>query len=659
MQVAADVDEGRLVLVANRDEHPPGQGQLHAGAELALGKGEAEIAVDPHDLAGRFHFRSQHHIASRETCEGEDGFLHRDMVRRDIVKVEPGQFLARHHAGRDLGQRHACRLGDEGNGAAAARVHLEKIDVLVLDGELHIHQPDNAQRAGQRLGLAADLLDQRVRQGLRRQRAGRVAGMNAGFLDMFHDAADIDVLAVAQRVDINLDGVVQEAVDQHRVVAGNDNRVTHVALEIGFVMHHLHRAPAKNIGRADDDRQADTGGDVARLFGGMRDAVLRLAQLQIVDQLLEPLAVFGKVDGVRAGSEDRDVRLLQRGGDLQRRLAAKLDNDAMHLAGLRFAADDFDHILVGQRLEIQPVRGVIVGRHRFRVAVDHDGLVAGVGQRVAGMDTAIVEFDSLADPVRAAAEDDHLLAVGRRGFALGAGEGLVTGIHIGGLGGEFGGAGVDALEHRMYAGLMPRGGDRAAGLAGQFRHAGVGEPHGFQALQRRRVGRQPVLGQHRLGIENGLDPREEPAVPAGDRGKLVHRHAGAHGLGDAQNAEGNEFAEPAAHRVAAKRLVLLGHRHFIKAGQPGLHRTKRFLQAFLERTSDSHRLAHGLHRCREFRFRSRELLEGKARDLRHDIVDGRLEARRGHAGDVVRQLVQRIADGQFRRDLGNREAGGL
>ena len=41
--------------------------------------------------------------------------------------------------------------------------------------------------------------------------------MDAGFLDMLHDAGDEDLVAVGERVDIDLDRVLQIAVDQHRV----------------------------------------------------------------------------------------------------------------------------------------------------------------------------------------------------------------------------------------------------------------------------------------------------------------------------------------------------------------------------------------------------------------------------------------------------------
>ena len=85
---------------------------------------------------------------------------------------------------------------------------------------LHVHQPDHLQRPGHRLGLALDLGDDLVRQRIGRQRARRIAGMDPGLLDVLHDAGDEHVLVlVGQRIDIDLDGVTQVAVDQHRVGA--------------------------------------------------------------------------------------------------------------------------------------------------------------------------------------------------------------------------------------------------------------------------------------------------------------------------------------------------------------------------------------------------------------------------------------------------------
>ena len=116
-------------------------------------------------------------------------------------------------------------------------------------------------------------------------------------------------------------------------------------------------------------------------------------------------------------------------------------------------AQDLQHVLRRQRLEIEPVRGVVVGRHGLGVAVDHDRLVAGVAQREGGVAAAIVELDALADAVRPAAEDDDLLARRDLGFGAGlAGEGRLVGrVHVGGGRGEFGSTCVDALVDRVDA----------------------------------------------------------------------------------------------------------------------------------------------------------------------------------------------------------------
>ena len=52
--------------------------------------------------------------------------------------------------------------------------------------------------------------------------------MHAGLLDVLHDPGDLARLAVAERVDVDLDRVLEEAVEQQRVLlVGLD-----VALEV-------------------------------------------------------------------------------------------------------------------------------------------------------------------------------------------------------------------------------------------------------------------------------------------------------------------------------------------------------------------------------------------------------------------------------------------
>ena len=149
-------------------------------------------------------------------------------------------------------------------------------------------------------------------------------------------------------------------------------------------------------------------------------------------------------------------------GQIQGRLPAKLDD---HAHGL-FRFRDVEHILLGQGFEIEFVRCVIVRAHGFRVAVHHDAFHALLAEREGRMHTAVVEFNALADPVGAAAQNDHLFPVGHPGFAF-----LFIGrIVIGGGCLELGRTGVNQLVSRTDVQGFPAGGNLVL-----FRAAQIGD----------------------------------------------------------------------------------------------------------------------------------------------------------------------------------------
>ena len=331
--------------------------------------------------------------------------------------------------------------------------------------------------------------------------------------------------------------------------------------------------------------------------------------------------------------------------------------------------DDLQHVFRRQRLEIEPVGGVVVGRHRFRIAVDHDGLVAGFLEREGGVTAAIVELDALPDAVRAAAQDDDLLLVGRRRFVgdLAVERRLIGRIHVGGGRGEFGGASVDALEHRPHAELARVFRVTASASLPVSLPSRVSEKP--MALSRRNgaavVGR-PLALICASASTMSADLRQEPRIDAA--GVMDQLVAGAepHRLRQLQQPVRRRRAERCADVVLVVGIVdALGRveavdRHLVEPGEPRLQRAQRLLQAFLERAADRHGFADRFHRGGEHGSGAGEFLEGKARNFGDDVVDGRLErGRRRAAGDVVGDFVERVADRQLRRDLGDREAGRL
>jgi hypothetical protein len=75
------------------------------------------------------------------------------MIELPPLEAEGGELLPSHDLRGDPGDGEADHLGDEGHRARGARVDLENVDVVVLDGELDVHQPDHVQRAGELDGL--------------------------------------------------------------------------------------------------------------------------------------------------------------------------------------------------------------------------------------------------------------------------------------------------------------------------------------------------------------------------------------------------------------------------------------------------------------------------------------------------------------------------
>ena len=109
--------------------------------------------------------------------------------------------------------------------------------------------------------------------------------------------------------------------------------------------------------------------------------------------------------------------------------------------------DHVHDVFVRERLEIQPVAGVVVRGHCFRVAIDHDRFVSRRPKGIGRVHTAVVELDALANAVRARAKNGDLRAI--RGTNLVVV--LVGRVVIRRFGIELGGACVHRFERGNHA----------------------------------------------------------------------------------------------------------------------------------------------------------------------------------------------------------------
>ena len=165
--------------------------------------------------------------------------------------------------------------------------------------------------------------------------------------------------------------------------------------------------------------------------------------MQIIEQFLEALAVFGCINHVGRSADNGHARFFQPQGQFQRRLTAILHD---HAGGL-FFIDDFQYVFECEWLEVQPVRGVVIGRDGFGVAVDHDGLIAIFTHGQRRVHAAVVELDALTYAVGATAQHHDFFLVG--GFSLALF--FVSGIQIGHTGRKLGRPGLHAFIYRTYA----------------------------------------------------------------------------------------------------------------------------------------------------------------------------------------------------------------
>ena len=131
--------------------------------------------------------------------------------------------------------------------------------------------------------------------------------MDARLLHVLHDGRDVGVLAVAERVHVDLDRVLEEAVDED--AAG---RVRHRGTDVVRPVADTHRAPAEDVRRPHEHGVPDALCDRDCLLLVLDDPPLRAADAQLLEQGAEALAVLGQVDRLVRRAEDAVAGMLER-----------------------------------------------------------------------------------------------------------------------------------------------------------------------------------------------------------------------------------------------------------------------------------------------------------------------------------------------------------
>ena len=216
----------------------------------------------------------------------------------------------------------------------------------------------------------------------------------------------------------------------------------------------------------------------------------------------------------------------------------------------------------------------------------------------------------------------------------------------------FGCKGIYLLHHRQDAVILSQGAHHQSSLTHTLKFCL--ESYGTSNLE---IGEtiylsltQQILAQvidiaHCLqalvNINNMLEFFEEPLVYLCKLVNLVDGISGMHGLGDDEHALVGRFTQGSIYIRNLQFLVLNKSVHTLT------NHTKSLLDSFLEVATDSHNLAHRLHRRTEFLVNTTELGEVPTWYLTYYIVEGGFEECRGGLCHRVLQLKQAISHTQL------------
>ena len=553
--------------------------------------------------------------------------------------------MTANHAGCERNDRNARDLRNIGNGTRGARVHLNHIDFLALRDELNVDHALYVQRTRELFGVVDNLLLHGLGERLRRVDRNRVTGVNAGALNVLHDTRNQDILAVADRIDLNLNAL-NILVDQNRVFLRIAVDHTDVLVDIVVRNCDAHACAAEHVGGAHQHRIPEAVGNLLCLFRRKDRAARRARNARFLENRVKALSVLGRIDILRRRAENRNAHLHECFGQLDCGLTAELHDRAVRLLKVH---NRFD-ILRGQRLKVELVRNVKVGRDRLRIVVDDDGLIALFPEGKGAVHGAEVELDALADAYRAGAENQNLLL---RLCLLRLVLAVVDAVVVRGLRRKLRSAGIDHLKARVNLEFRALCLDLGLGLAAERRN------HVIRELKALRIAEQ-LLGQRSsaelcLHADQTVQLMDEPAINLGQREDIVVGEAAAQCLRDDPDAAIVDHAQLSLELIVVKGSVVIAH----QAVHVLLERTYRLHERALKVRADCHDLTGRLHLRAERVLCRDELIERKTRHLDHAVVEHGLEGSVGLLGHRVLDLIQGVAERNLRRDLCDRIAGRL
>ena len=236
-----------------------------SGCQHGLQNRFVEIFAQTADFAGGRHFDAQNRVGFRQTGEAELRRFNSNVVEVERASIGLFNGNAQDDFRRKFDQVDFQHLGNERERAAGAEVAFDHFDVVVTRQKLHVERSGNIQSLGD---FSSDLFDSANRfdvQFLRREDDRRVAGMDAGKLDVFGNGVGDNLPVLSDSVEFNLFGVDNKFRNDDRVLLRHVRRQGEEMIQFRLVGNDVHCRAGKDVAGANHQREPDLVGEIVNL----------------------------------------------------------------------------------------------------------------------------------------------------------------------------------------------------------------------------------------------------------------------------------------------------------------------------------------------------------------------------------------------------------
>ena len=227
------------------------------------------LVVNGHYFTGRFHFRPKGNINIAHLVEGEYRCFNCIVIREELQTRAVTLFAdALPHCafGCNVNHLNGGNFAEERHGTGRTRVNFNNEHFVIAYNVLNVNHAVYFKADGNSVGVIDNSFNNRFCQRTRRIYGNGVAGVYACAFDMFHNAGNQYVLAVADSVNFNF-RALQIVVNKYRMFVRSLNGVCHVVFQFIIVINNFHSTAAEYIGRTHHYRITNVGSCFQSAFG--------------------------------------------------------------------------------------------------------------------------------------------------------------------------------------------------------------------------------------------------------------------------------------------------------------------------------------------------------------------------------------------------------